>query len=143
MADNPFENYGLLQRIKDHNLMTVLANPVDAMQHIAFPEAVAQRIKREYPELGPRVDRGLLDMAINFAGGYDWAAREGISPQVAKEMARAYQYKSYADRPEDSIQDYYENVAGIDAFTGERVPTSQLIEMALEYAKRKKSEDGR
>lgn len=84
MADNPFENYGLLQRIKDHNLMTVLANPVDAMQHIAFPEAVAQRIKREYPELGPRVDRGLLDMAINFAGGYDWAAREGISPQVAK-----------------------------------------------------------
>jgi hypothetical protein len=26
---------------------------------------------------------------------------------VAKEMARAYQYKSYADRPEDSIQDYY------------------------------------
>ena len=143
MADNPFENYGLLQRIKDHNLMTVLANPVDAMQHIAFPEAVAQRIKREYPELGPRVDRGLLDMAINFAGGYDWAAREGISPQVAKEMARAYQYKGYADRPEDSIQDYYENVAGIDAFTGERVPTSQLIEMALEYAKRKKSEDGR
>lgn len=143
MADNPFENYGLLQRIKDHNLMTVLANPVDAMQHIAFPEAVAQRIKREYPELGPRVDRGLLDMAINFAGGYDWAAREGISPQVAKEMARAYQYKGYADRPEDSIQDYYENVAGIDAFTGDRVPTSQLIEMALEYAKRKKSEDGR
>jgi hypothetical protein len=143
MADNPFENYGLLQRIKDHNLMTVLANPVDAMQHIAFPEAVAQRIKREYPELGPRVDRGLLDMAINFAGGYDWAAREGISPQVAKEMARAYQYKGYADRPEDSIQDYYENVAGIDAFTGERVPTSQLIEMALEYARKKRSEDGR
>jgi len=142
MADNPFENYGLLQRIKDHNLMTVLANPVDAMQHIAFPEAVAQRIKREYPELGPRVDRGLLDMAINFAGGYDWAAREGISPQVAKEMARAYQYKGYADRPEDSIQDYYENVAGIDAFTGERVPTSQLIEMALEYARKKRSEDG-
>jgi hypothetical protein len=137
MADNPFENYGLLQRIKDHNLMTVLANPVDAMQHIAFPEAVAQRIKREYPELGPRVDRGLLDMAINFAGGYDWAAREGISPQVAKEMARAYQYKGYADRPEDSIQDYYENVAGIDAFTGDRVPTSQLIEMALEYARNK------
>lgn len=137
MADNPFENYGLLQRISDHNLMTVLRNPVDAMQHISFPEAVAQRIMRENPELGPRVDRGLLDMAINFAGGYDWAAREGISPQVAKEMARAYQYKGYADRPEDSIQDYYENVAGIEAFTGERVPTGNLIEMALEYARSK------
>ena len=137
MADNPFENYGLLQRISDHNLMTVLRNPVDAMQHISFPEAVAQRIMRENPELGPRVDRGLLDVAINFAGGYDWAAREGISPQVAKEMARAYQYKGYADRPEDSIQDYYENVAGIEAFTGERVPTGNLIEMALEYARNK------
>ena len=137
MADNPFENYGLLQRISDHNLMTVLRNPVDAMQHISFPEAVAQRIMRENPELGPRVDRGLLDMAINFAGGYDWAAREGISPQVAKEMARAYQYKGYADRPEDSIQDYYENVAGIEAFTGDRVPTGKLIDMALEYARNK------
>lgn len=137
MADNPFENYGLLQRISDHNIPTVLANPIDAMQHISFPEAVAQRIMRENPELGPRVDRGLLDMAINFAGGYDWAAREGISPQVAKEMARAYQYKGYADRPEDSIQDYYENVAGIEAFTGERVPTSKLIDMALEYARNK------
>ena len=140
MADNPFENYGLLQRISDHNLMTVLRNPVDAMQHISFPEAVAQRIMRENPELGPRVDRGLLDMAINFAGGYDWAAREGISPQVAKEMARAYQYKSYADRPEDSIQDYYENVAGIEAFTGERVSTGKLIDMALEYARNKAGE---
>lgn len=137
MADNPFENYGLLQRISDHNLMTVLRNPVDAMQHISFPEAVAQRIMREHPELGPRVDRGLLDMAINFAGGYDWAAREGISPQVAKEMARAYQYKGYSDRPEDSIQDYYENVAGIEAFTGERVPHETLIDMALEYARNK------
>lgn len=140
MADNPFENYGLLQRISDHNLMTVLRNPVDAMQHISFPEAVAQRIMRENPELGPRVDRGLLDMAINFAGGYDWAAREGISPQVAKEMARAYQYKGYADRPEDSIQDYYENVAGIEAFTGERVSTGKLIDMALEYARNKAGE---
>lgn len=137
MADNPFADYGLLQRIRDHNIPTVLANPIDALQHISFPEVVAQRMMREYPELGPRVDRGLLDMAINFAGGYDWAAREGISPQVAKEMARAYQYKGYADRPEDSIQDYYENVAGIEAFTGERVPTSSLIEMALEYARNK------
>lgn len=137
MADNPFENYGLLQRISDHNIPTVLANPIDAMQHISFPEAVAQRIMREYPELGPRVDRGILDMAVNFAGGYDWAAREGISPQVAKEMARAYQYKDYADRPEDSIQDYYENLAGINAFTGQRVPTGSLINMALEYARDK------
>jgi hypothetical protein len=95
---------------------------------------------RENPELGPRVDRGLLDMAINFAGGYDWAAREGISPQVAKEMARAYQYKGYADRPEDSIQDYYENVAGIEAFTGERVPAGKLIDMAIEYARNKAGE---
>tara|TARA_R100000734_G_C3318262_1_gene112239 strand:+ start:3934 stop:4392 length:459 start_codon:yes stop_codon:yes gene_type:complete len=137
MADDPFKNYGLLQRIKDHNLMTVLANPVDAMEHITFPEAIAQRIRRENPQLGERIDRGLLDIAVNFAGGYDWAAREGISPKVAKEMARAYQFKDYADRPNDSIQDFYENVAGIDAFTGQRVPSSQLIDMALEYARQK------
>ena len=49
----------------------------------------------------------------------------------------AYQYKDYADRPNDSIQDFYENVAGIDAFTGRRVPSSQLIDMALEYARQK------
>ena len=137
MADNPFENYGLLQRLSDHNLMTVIRNPIDTMQHLSFPEAIAQRMMRENPELGPRVDRGLLDMAINFAGGYDWAAREGISPQVAKEMARAYQYKGYADRPEDSIQDYYENVAGIEAFTGERVSHERLMDMALQYARQK------
>jgi len=139
MADNPFENYGLMERLLDYNPMTVIRNPIDTMQHLAFPEAIAQRIMRENPELGPRVDRGILDMAINFAGGYDWAAREGITPQAAKEMARAYQYRDYAERPDDAIQDYYENVAGIDAFTGERVPTSSLIEMALEYARNKAS----
>jgi len=117
--------------------MTVIKNPIDVMQHISFPQAMSDRIQRKYPELGPRVDRGLLDMALNFAGGYDWAAREGITPEVAKEMARAYQYRHYGSRPEDSIQDYYENVAGIDAFTGNRVSNEALIDMALRYAREK------
>ena len=139
MADDPFKNYGLLERLSDHNFMTAIMNPIDVMQHISFPQAMSDRILRQHPELGPRVDRGILDMALNYAGGYDWAAREGITPEVAKEMAKAYQYKQYGDRPEDSVQDYYENVAGIDAFTGQRVPHETLIDMALKYAREKAS----
>ena len=137
MADDPFKDYNIFKQLWESNIRTVAANPIDAMQHTSFPQAMSNRILRANPELGPRVDRGLLDMALNFAGGYDWAAREGITPEVAKEMARSYQYKDYGSRPEDSIQDYYENVAGIDAFTGERVPHESLINMALEYARKK------
>ena len=43
----------------------------------------------------------------------------------------------YGDRPEDSIQDYYENVAGIDAFSGERATDEELARMAVEYARGK------
>jgi len=137
MADNPFKDYGFFNALWESNPMTVIKNPIDVMQHISFPQAMSDRILRKNPELGPRVDRGLLDMALNFAGGYDWAAREGITPEVAKEMARAYQYRHYGSRPEDSIQDYYENVAGIDAFTGNRVSNEALIDMALRYAREK------
>lgn len=135
--DDPFKDYGVLNALWDTNIRTVFKNPIDVMQHINFPQAMSDRILRKYPELGPRVDRGLLDIALNFAGGYDWAAREGITPEVAKEMAKSYQYRHYGSRPEDSIQDYYENVAGIDAFTGNRVPHESLIDMALEYARNK------
>ena len=137
MADDPFKDYGLMQRIKDMHIGTALWNPQDVAQHINFPEAMRSRMVRMDPGLGPRVDRGILDMAVNFAGGYDWAAREGISPEVAMDMAKAYQYGDYADRPEDSIQDYYENVDGIKAFTGDRMSHESLINMALEYARKK------
>jgi len=137
MADDPFKDYGFFDALWEMNPMTVIKNPIDTVQHLSFPQAMSDRILRKYPELGPRVDRGLLDMALNFAGGYDWAAREGITPEVAKEMARSYQYGDYGSRPEDSIQDYYENVAGIDAFTGDRVSHEALIDMALRYAREK------
>ena len=134
---NPYEDYGLLDFFKDAHILS--GGPMTRLQHGAYPDIIKNVIERQYPDIGPRVDRGVLDMAINYAGGYDWAARSGLDPQIAKEQARAYQYMDYGDRPEDSVQDYYENVAGIDAFSGQRVSDEELARMAVEYARQKYS----
>ena len=135
---DPFKDYGLLNFISDMNLGTVLSNPHDAALHANFPDNIARQLKANYSELGDkRTDRGMLDMAINYAGAYDWAAREGVSQQAAQEMARHYQSKDYDERPNDSINDYYENLAGIKLAgrTPERLSNSDLMELAVQYAK--------
>ena len=104
---NPYEDYGLLNFLRDAHILS--GGPMTRLKHGAYPDIIKREIERQYPDIGPRVDRGVLDMAINYAGGYDWAARSGLDPQITKEQARAYQYMDYGDRPEDSIQDYYEN----------------------------------
>tara|TARA_R110001606_G_C14862004_1_gene588632 strand:+ start:42 stop:500 length:459 start_codon:yes stop_codon:yes gene_type:complete len=141
MASNEidlFKDYGLLDSASDLNLMTLFSNPHDAALHSMFPDNIARNLKSNYPELGDtRIDRGLLDMAINFAGGYDWAARDGVSKDAAKGMARHYQNRGYDDRPEDSINDYYENEAGINLVdkSQPRLSNSDLMELAVQYAK--------
>jgi len=135
---DPFKDYGLLDSISDINPLTVARNPYDYAMHMLFPDKIKRKLQANYSELGDkRIDRGLLDMAINFAGGYDWAAREGVSPQAAKEMARHYQARGYDERPDDSVNDYYENLAGIDlASQGtERLSDSDLMRFAVQYAK--------
>jgi len=134
---NPYENYGLLQMFKDANIPHYLSNFGQAMKHAEMPEVYARQLREMYPELDKRTDRGILDMALNYAGAYDFAAREGIDPEKAKEMARAYQYRDYKDRPEDTIQDYYENVSGINAFTGQRMSDEDLLRQAYEFARQK------
>ena len=39
--------------------------------------------------------------------------------------------------PEDTIQDYYENVEGIKAFTGQRMSDEDLLRQAYEFARQK------
>lgn len=134
---NPYENYGLLDMLKDANIPHYLGNFKQAMKHADMPEVYARQLRQMYPELDKRVDRGILDMALNYAGAYDYAARPGIDPEKAREMARAYQYRDYNERPEDTIQDYYENVAGINAFTGQRMSDEDLLRQAYEFARQK------
>ena len=135
---DPFKDYGLFDSISDLSLWTLGTNMIDAGQHSNFPTNIARELKSKYKELGDtRIDRGLLDMAINFAGGYDWAARDGVSQEAAKDMARHYQARAYDERPNDSINDYYENVAGVELAgrTTDRLSNSDLMALAVQYAK--------
>jgi hypothetical protein len=134
---NPYENYGILDMLKDANFSHYAKNAVQAWEHAGMPEQYSRQLKKMYPEIGNRVDRGILDMALNYAGAYDFAARPGVDPEKAKEMARAYQYRHYGSRPEDTIQDYYENVEGINAFTGQRMSDEDLLRQAYEFARQK------
>jgi hypothetical protein len=137
---NPFEGYNILDRIAGIPLGTAISSPLDSLMHLSYTDTIPQRITRErprlYDELGGRVDRNQIDMMTNFMGAYDWMARMGDDPQNAIEAAKSYQYKSYADRPQDSIMDFYENKAGINAFDPSvgRVDDATLIDMAERYA---------
>lgn len=133
---NPYENYGILQMLSDANIPHYLSNMSQAMEHAKMPEIYSRKLKEMYPDIGNRVDRGLLDMALNYASAYDYAARVP-DPEIARQMARAYQYRDYGSRPEDTIQDYYENVAGINAFTGKRMSDEDLLKQAYEFARKK------
>jgi hypothetical protein len=140
MADNPYKDYGLLQALGDAHLGKYVGGMAggDSWQHLMFPDDFAKRLYEMYPDLERRRDRNMADMAINFAGGYDWGVRESVDPQVARDMAKAYQYRDYrGGREEDSIQDYYENLAGVEAgiqHKGERLSMDDLVKAAYSYA---------
>lgn len=135
---DPFKDYGLLQFLSDAQLQEVAKRPIETAKHIAFPQHFASYFKQKNPD-AKRTDRSLMDMAINYAGGYDWAAR-GTNPESAKRMARHYQSRDYDERPDDSIADYYENVAGIDAYDPEtgRMSMDDLYNAAMQFAQRQK-----
>lgn len=140
---NPFEGYNILDRIAGIPAGTVLSNPIDSLMHMSYYDTIPQRITRErprlYDELGGRVDRNQIDMMSNFMGAYDWMARTGDTPENAIEAAKSYQFKSYADRPQDSIMDFYENKAGIEAYDPAvgRLDDKSLIDLAEAFAKQR------
>lgn len=139
---NPFENYGLLQMLSDANFGTALGQFGQTLDHVAFPDQFARAFYQQYPDVERRRDRNLADMAINYAGGYDWGVRPSIDPQVAREMAKAYQYGDYlTGRKEDSIGDYRENLAGVEAGIAgrnQRMSMPDLVKAAYEFAARQK-----
>lgn len=144
---NIYEKYGILEAISDANLGTYLGNIGESVDHSGFPDKFASEFKRAYPDAGKRYDRSLTDMAINYAGGYDWGVRDAIDPDAARKMGKAYQYKDYIlgddARKYDSEQDYLENLAGVEAgisSRGSRVPMNDLLEMAYQYALQKQGE---
>jgi hypothetical protein len=120
----------------------------EADKHGSYPDELSARLKTEYVEdLGnSRENRTPLDVAINYGGGYDFAANPQIPAQDVREMAKAYQLwdymTSFKDKAkEDAIGDYYENMAGVEAGIKGR-PRGRMTEQDIaresaEYGKRK------
>lgn len=119
-----------------------------ASKHGAYPDQLAAALKDKYlVELGnSRQNRTPLDVAINYGGGYDFAANKAVPAQDVRDMAKAYQLFDYMTSIRDSakadaIGDYYENMAGVEAgLAGRsrgRMPESEIQRLSAEYGKRK------
>ena len=119
-----------------------------ASKHGAYPDQLAAALKDKYlVELGnSRQNRTPLDVAINYGGGYDFAANKAVPAQDVRDMAKAYQLFDYMTSIRDSakadaIGDYYENMAGVEAgLAGRsrgRMPESEIQRLSAQYGKRK------
>ena len=113
--------------------------------HLQAPEVFAKMLRERYPELGAkRVDRGPLDAAINFAGGYDWAARPEVSAEDARAMALQYQLRDYmkpSRTKSNEVADYAQNLAGVEQALADKEANikrdrKEIAALAREYAKR-------
>ena len=120
----------------------------EADKHGSYPDELSARLKTSYVEdLGnSRENRTPLDVAINYGGGYDFAANPQIPAQDVRDMAKAYQLwdymTSFKDKAkEDAIGDYYENMAGVEAgIKGRprgRMSEQDIARESAEYGKRK------
>ncbi len=113
--------------------------------HLQAPEVFAKMLRERYPELGAkRVDRGPLDAAINFAGGYDWAARPEVSAEDARAMALQYQLRDYmkpSRTKSNEVADYAQNLAGVEQALADKEANikrdrKEIAALAREYAQR-------
>jgi len=134
---NPYENYNLLDYLSDMPISDIPNFLTSG--HIGYYENAPQMIEQLRPEFaGPRVDRNLQDMILNYIGGYDMVAR-GMDPERAVQGARAYQAKDYFldGRKKDAIGDFEENSAGARAFNTQqgRLPDEALIDLAARFAR--------
>jgi hypothetical protein len=117
-----------------------------AKEHGKYPDILSSALKEKYlDEVGnSRVNRSPLDAAINYGGGYDFGVRGDIPIDVARDMAKAYQYTDYFFSPftgpkADAVGDYYENMAGVEAGIKERARRASEADIArrsAEYGRR-------
>lgn len=117
-----------------------------AEEHGKYPDILSSALKDKYREQvgNSRVNRSPLDAAINYGGGYDFGVRNDIPANVARDMAKAYQYTDYFFSPftgpkSDAVGDYYENMAGVEAGIKERnrrASEADIIRRSADYGRR-------
>jgi hypothetical protein len=121
------------------------------LAHSEYPEELNLLLKTYNPELGAkRVDRGPLDRALNFGGGYQFAQTSGLDYQDSDNLAKTYQLEGYLkdkylnnaspSRLQDASMDYYENVAGLKKGYEDlnaNKTNENIKNLSVEYAKRK------
>ena len=109
------QGYGL-------GLYNQIKYPEQVQQHGEYPDHLSAQLQYSNPELGySRQNRTPLDSAINYGGGYQWAANPNVSYQDADKLAKAYQLTDYlkaglfGDKQgkQDAYRDYMENMAGV------------------------------
>lgn len=143
-----FSELGILDKLKILGKGAYLKGKhfSESEKHATYPDQARDDLSRSNPELGTnRIDRGSLDRAINFAGGYDWGSRPSVPYQDAKDMAKAYQLFDYMTtfnpkREMDAQLDYDENLQGIDAahldkYTTGKSPRSEIIRRSADFGK--------
>lgn len=97
-------------------------NPEQVAIHGEYPDRLSAQLQYSNPELGfSRENRTPLDAAINYGGGYQWAANPNVNYQDADKMSKAYQLMDYlksgligdTQGKQDAYRDYVENMAGV------------------------------
>jgi hypothetical protein len=157
--DNIFSDLSILDKagILGRGLLIgakqTISNPQSILGHGKYPERLSSQLQYQYPELGNvRQNRTPLDVAINYGGGYDWAARSKMNQQDAQSLAKAYQLADYIkygllmnpEGQQDSVQDYLENVAGINKAiqdNGAMLNNPSLLKKSADYAKTKATKE--
>ena len=109
-------------------------------EHGKYPEAALLRFKQATDK--PRVNRNIVDRALNYGGGYDFGSHPDVPLQDAVEMAKAYQLWDYMTtfdpkREADAQLDYEENAAGVvrakaDQELGRHLSQKQRDKMVLD-----------
>ena len=127
---DPYAGMGTGERLVElakgagSGLKYMFTEPSAYLGHLDAPEIFARMLRERYPELGAkRINRGALDAAINFAGGYDWAMRPEVSAEDARKMALRYQLRDYMKpgrKGSDEVADYAQNLAGVEQALADR-----------------------
>lgn len=127
---DPYAGMGAGERLAElakgagSGLKYLFTEPKAYVGHLGAPEVFAQMLRERYPELGAkRINRGALDAAINFAGGYDWAMRPEVSAEDARNMALRYQLRDYVmpgRKGSNEVADYAQNMAGVEQALADR-----------------------
>lgn len=154
---DPYAGMGTGERLAElasgagSGLKYLFTEPSAYLGHLDAPEIFARMLRERYPELGAkRINRGALDAAINFAGGYDWAMRPEVSAEDARKMALQYQLRDYMKpgrKGSDEVADYAQNLAGVEQALADRAKNvkrkrEDIAELAKQFAQQE-AEQGR